>query len=269
MRWRRSALFRPRSRPFYRTGLRYWVIYLAWRGLPLLAFAVLCFPALLAAAKPQATSSDSTEYDNQLDLRARKVFLEDTELARHNLGVTVRDSTVTVWGVVPSESLARRAEEKLRQIPGVVEVRSDLRIEPPDDPIVEFLNQPLPRPGAAEAERQSAPRRRPGELTGRTADDKTAPSPDRPSVVLLKPVPIAPGGTLVEEVERLRQQDARFGAIKAEIQGRTIYLRGDAGHRQDLQELARRVSRLPGVEQVIVREVRGEEPRHPITGNVK
>ena len=139
MRWRRSALFRPRSRPFYRTGLRYRVIYLAWRGLPLLAFAVLCFPALLAAAKPQATSSDSSEYDNQLDLRARKVFLEDAELARHNLGVTVRDSTVTIWGVVPSESLARRATEKLRQIPGVAEVRSDLRIEPPDDPIVEFL----------------------------------------------------------------------------------------------------------------------------------
>jgi len=259
MRWRRSALYRPRVRRYHRFTLRHWVVSLAWRGLPLFAFGLLCFPAILAAAKPQAASSEANDYDNQLELRAHKLLLYDQQLASHNLGVTVRDSSLTVWGTLPSEELARRAKEKLREIPGVVEVRSDLRIERLDDPVAEFLNQPLLKPSGSRAERtEPEPRRTPGELTGRTGDDKAPATPNPRGVVLLKPIALATAGTLAQEVERLRLQDARFRTIKTEIQGKTVYLRGDSRHRDDLQELARRASRLAGVEHVIVREVRGE-----------
>jgi len=197
---------------------------------------------------------------------------EDAQLAPRNLGVTIRDSVITLWGSAPSEAAARRATEALRQLPGVVEVRNEIRIEPPDDPIEEFLAQKLPRPRASPTEQSVAqPRRAAGELTG-LADERRTKGPhentrpcksqEKPSAVLLPPIPLptdagsaGPPKNLELAIERLRQVAERFQGISAEIHSGTVYLRGTVRRWDDINEFARAIARMPSVEHVVLRNV--------------
>jgi hypothetical protein len=58
--------------------------------------------------------------------------------------------------------------------------------------------------------------------------------------------------TLATAVERIRQSDVRFRSVRAEVRGKTIVLRGSSENRDHVMMLAQALSRLPGVERVVV-----------------
>ena len=61
---------------------------------------------------------------------------------------------------------------------------------------------------------------------------------------------------LVEALQHLRQSNERFKPVRFEVQGGVVHLWGNAANSSDVFTLAQQVSRLPGVERVIVERAR-------------
>jgi hypothetical protein len=74
-----------------------------------------------------------------------------------------------------------------------------------------------------------------------------------PAPVTPPPAPAVPD--LAEAVERLRRGDERFGRLRAEVQGRAVIVRGTARCGEDVTAFARAVSRVGGVERVVLDQV--------------
>lgn len=229
-------------------------------ALPFTAVAV----ALLGAAPGAA--DDAALRDCRLAVRARQALFQDDALAPLNLGVSVRAGVAVVWGKVPSAGLGRRAEDKIRKIPGIVAVRNELHVEAADNPVAEFL-----RSSSAIGQRPALeslltqPRQSPAHLTSRWDDRQTAassiatPEIAAPSITLLAPVPQQqPTATadLFQAVERLRQADARFRDLEFDLRGGIVRLYGAVQHGADAMELAQAISKLPGAERVVIGDVR-------------
>jgi hypothetical protein len=88
-----------------------------------------------------------------------------------------------------------------------------------------------------------------------------------PVVVTLRP-PITPGAvapaamkviqtpaSLADAVQRLRSSDDRFRYIRSEVKEKIVYLRGTVTRWEDILELAEGISKVAGVERVILQEV--------------
>lgn len=218
--------------------------------------------ALLALASSAATADEHGTRDCLLTVRARQALAREAALAPLNLGVTVREGVATLYGSVPSPALARLARETVAAVQGVLEVRGELEIRPPDDPLSEFLNllpkAVVPLPDLLAHERYPAP----GWLTSHWGDSAAS---SRPAVSLMAPVtpraPAAPAAVvektdLAGAVERLRRADIRFHRLRAEVRDGMVRLGGIAERREDAMAFAQQVSRLPGVGRVIIQEVR-------------
>jgi hypothetical protein len=262
------------------------------------ALAAALFAAALAGPAPAATPGPVRPRtapepalpvrDWRLALLARRTLQEDEALARRHLGVSVRDGVATVWGTVPSADAARLAVQAVKQVPGVVGVRSELTVAA-DEPVAVALG-PSPRKPSSGGEPASPERitRRPGLLTLRPEEPPAPPTeavshfppvppPARELIALLPPVPLpdpappaAPGRSvsllppqplgsadaLTREVERLRQRDERFHRVEATAAGGVVTLRGSVRRAADLHELEQAVRGLPGVKQVVVSAVR-------------
>jgi hypothetical protein len=259
---------------------------LIWTSIPVAAIA---FPALVAnleAWAAEGNALDSTETSNlretlspgspltardcQLALFAREALLKDEVLRPLNLGVTVRSGTATLWGTVPNLALGRRAEERVRGVLGIVQVKSDLRVVTGDDDTVELRQAPNPAlQGPAKY------RNRPIPLVSREEQslpslNKTAtvspplmptlqvPAGPQKTVSLFEPpmtqpvLRVSSSPTLVETLERLRRNNERFRSIRLEVQGGVVRLWGNAARSDDVFIFAQQVSHTPGVERVIV-----------------
>ena len=62
--------------------------------------------------------------------------------------------------------------------------------------------------------------------------------------------------TLEQVVRKVQQSDRRFWRVHPEVRGRVVYLSGSVGRWEDLVELARSLAGLPGVERVVLKQVR-------------
>jgi hypothetical protein len=220
--------------------------------------------------------------DIYLTLEARRLLHQDRELARFSLGVSVNQGVAVVWGRLPTETLARRALEYVRQVRGVFEVHQELQIlpfehgtEPPD---IKPSDEDKPKRDPIS----------PGALVGRAGPKPTPsaatnivePPPVSAAVSLLPPVPVvvplagsvplavllppaAPAApvSLESAVEQLRRSDRRFQQVRAEVRQRTVYLSGTVARADDLRALAQLVSRLPGVSDVIIENSHVATPR--------
>lgn len=87
-----------------------------------------------------------------------------------------------------------------------------------------------------------------------------APSPvDSARATLPSPPAGLPATSNLEQaIETLRLVDDRFRGIRVQVRGDTVYLRGTVFRWEHLFELARSVSRVPGVRHVLFEEVRAE-----------
>jgi hypothetical protein len=151
---------------------------------------------------------------------------------------------------------------------GILRVRGEFQVLPPDDPLATFLARPptpLPVPLPAVPEALTAP----ATLTSRWADGAAELTVKPPAGVALLPPLALPGPTgrmetaehLQSVVEQLRGSDPRFHDVQADVIGGTVRLRGVVARAEDGMELAAKIARLPGVERVILREVRSTDSR--------
>src|SRR5258705_339165 len=65
-------------------------------------------------------------------VQACKRFQEDELLAPLNIGVKVRRRVAILWGPIPNAELALRAEQQLRTMIELIDVRNDLIVMPED-----------------------------------------------------------------------------------------------------------------------------------------
>ncbi len=242
------------------------------RWLGVLASVVCGALLVLVAAGAAPPGAGPGVADDTQTLYIRRAFEDDTLLKDHrgDIFVSVRGPTATLTGTLPSEMLKRRAL-RLARVPGIEEVRDELRVvTPTGEPDV-----PTPFPDGPP----------PGELTGRPKGERTTqvprktdlPEPDpRPSladaVSLGQPVPItsspaapnrgpaemgpprplAAAPDLSAAVEALRQKEPRWQRVTVEVRQKTVYLRGTVGRWNDVNDLTNAVRRLPGVEAVVL-----------------
>ena len=73
---------------------------------------------------------------------------------------------------------------------------------------------------------------------------------------------IGQGEWLIESVTRVQRSEPRFGRLRAEVRGKTVHLEGTVQRWSDAHDLAQRIGRLPGVERVVLGDIR-MEPSSP------
>jgi hypothetical protein len=260
----------------------------------LLLWAAAAQPA--APPAPEASSAQGTA-DVELAIRAHRAILKDGTLAAVNLGVSVHDGVATVWGPVTSAEQARQLLEKVRRVPGIRDVRSELSIVPRDGdapaaPTPVPAGGPLPSEPAAVSKLPLSP----GALTGRPSDNESAPAVTSVSLLpptaaagpsadtsrpppasLGMPVPLPPGTPaaspgaahsdathaaraappdLPAALDGLRRGDERFRGIQWHVREGIVTLGGTVCRGEDLMAFAQAVSRLPGVERVVLGQAR-------------
>jgi hypothetical protein len=260
----------------------------AWSALAVLVWAALWpFPCPLSAAEPspsRVTPAQDLAADFRLNLLARQALQQDATLAPFNLGVSARANVLTVWGAIPSEALAQRTVERLRQVPGVADVRNELRIVPAPDSGTNRLEppnrpaQPGPLPGSPAGRPEGEPSGpRPPVFAGmgqRAPAEAVAVMP--PIAVSLRP-PTPPESVLLagrrtapapfdiaSAIDRFRAADERFRQVRAEVKDGIVYLRGVVPQWEDMYQLAQVVSRWPGVERVILEDVQARQ-KNPLS----
>lgn len=252
---------------------RYGRAWYTWSVLGILATTALyTWPNKLAATGGTLTNpapfsrEDDRLADCQLLIRARQALQQDGELGALNLGVTVRGRVVTLWGGIPSQALARRAEERLRQVAGIAQVRNEFRLETAGESKKNLFAQPSVQPSLggplAPGSLTSHAPLRPQELRSGAAfepNETTAREavPVMPPLVITfrpPPMPEAPPperkGPLVQTLDSLRLSESRFHPIRVEVRAGVVYLSGVGAGAEDVMDFARLAARVPGVERV-------------------
>jgi hypothetical protein len=229
----------------------------------------------LPGSAQTSSNSPPTEADCQLALFARDALLQDEFLAPFNIGVSVRSGVATLWGTVPSPALARRAEERVRIVPGLAQVKNDLRTSTHDEELADFLKG---TPPDASQSLQEAKRwdhtvplvsREDAGRQSRLNANKAGPPLLMPAINIpagptqtvssFEPTPnpkLAPIPLLVETLEHMRKNNERFRGIRIEVQGGVVRLWSNAANRGDAFTLAQQIAHVPGVERVIVEQNR-------------
>jgi hypothetical protein len=230
-----------------------------------------------------------TEEDCQLALFARDRLLGDEVLGPLNLGVTVRAGVATLWGTVPSPALAHRAQERIRTVPGLVQVKNDLRISNLDEDTAEFLKGPVGGKdevrkinerqksiGSFDPSTTTSPsltrRREVAPLVSRGEEFKRSAAKSSPPLVMPSiPIPAgptvtvssfepaphwAPRSPLENSVERLRRNNERFQGIRFRVEDGVVHLWGSQATGGDVFTFAQMAARLPGAQRVIVEQNR-------------
>jgi osmotically-inducible protein OsmY len=222
-----------------------------------------------ALQSPLTTPSPLTKTDPVLDcrttLRARQAVQNDPALAGiTHLGVSVRSGVACLWGAVSSPEAARRAEMLVRQVPGIVDVRNEIQVQNADDPLVQFLR--LNRAGkvARAPSPQWVSANRPTGLLLSRAEEPTPPPSTNVSnggnnITLLPPIALvlpSADPDLMGRINALQQSEPKFLGTVADVQSGVVRLGGFVSRWEDIMALARKVSQLPGVERVILHDVR-------------
>ena len=113
---------------------------------------------LLTAAAVAGPLPEYVYRDAEHTMQARKLLADDPQLGPLNLGVKVKDRVAVLWGPVPSLEAAARAEQRLRVMFELIQIRNHLYLEDDHSPartpqVPQFLPERLP------AEHHLGPRR--------------------------------------------------------------------------------------------------------------
>lgn len=209
----------------------------------------------LALAKPDPAC------DCRLTLRARQAIQNDPALSGiTHLGVSVRAGVASLFGSVASPEAARRAEMLIRQVPGIVEVRNEIQVQSADDPLVLFLQSNRAGKVARGPTPQWVSANRPTGLLLSRSEEPTPPSSNiGKNVTLMPPITLvvpAADPDLRGRITAIQQSDLKFMGTVADVQNGVVRLGGTVTRWEDIFALARAISHLPGVERVILQDVR-------------
>jgi osmotically-inducible protein OsmY len=212
------------------------------------------------AAPPVPTDSPS-EADWKLTLQARQALWDEDAVTAANVGVRIRQGVATVWGPTATPPEARAVVERLRKVPGVRSVVSQLYLAPAE-PAPHSLPGPelmaraggLANPPIITSLMAPAPRvPEPGTPTTSRREPPPAVAPE-PVAAILPPVPAPePELPLADRVEQARQRDRRFRNLRAEVRGGQVVVTGTVQHSRDAWDFGQSVQQLPGVTGVTLR----------------
>ncbi|HZU34905.1 MAG TPA: BON domain-containing protein, partial [Gemmataceae bacterium] len=233
-------------------------------------------PDPATAAAIARCRSDPTADDFRLTVAAMKALAADPRLAPLNLGLTVHDHRITLWGFVPSLELAQLAEKRLLNVPGIGQVLNQLQVQAPADGSPSSGSTPPPRTspiGVPASDGPLPPARAPLQLPIRNETDLADLRPARgvlpPMRVVARPVmttepplteppPVArpaPSATELAVANAMRG-DIRYQRLRADVRGNVVSLHGSVFSWDDLRLLATSLSRLPGIQRVLLDNVR-------------
>lgn len=254
------------------------------------ALAILCAFALAGVAPagdPIPAPAAAPGVSDVLLARSALAAIDaDPELRGATLLVSVSDRVAVVGGSVANARQSKRAEEIVRAVPGIAEVRNTCFVSAGPDPLLRSVAEKLasslpPRPVMFDL---------PGVLTGVVAAMPptpvagarvTSPPATAPgTVVALKPTadvgvlgapvgpaspapPAAPAATVsrsevLAAVEAVRKTDRRFDRLTVEWRDGSLVIGGSAPLASDAWDFAKKLQAVPGVARVTVGEVAGK-----------
>ncbi len=262
-------------------------MFIALRAVPFAARIWLSALLLAAASVGSLAADDFNPRDLRHEIMVRDVLSADPRLDPLNIIVRVKDRVATLSGEVPSLELARRAVEKARTVREVKEVRSQLRIGSDDVgfrmPTV--VAMPKAPPSGLSPSHSPSPLPSPPPMptavgdvrpTGEWVSVPAAPVEQPTHGVALLPWITAPAGAMdqvsrprettpndtadaaaiTSAVQSLMQGDERFRRLHFEVKKSKVYIGGAAYRWADVQDLARATTRIPGVEEVVLRDLK-------------
>jgi BON domain-containing protein len=262
-------------------------------------FAILCslalvgFTSVAAAAEPPASATTGLS-DVVLARSALTALDAEPELRGVNLVISVVNGVAVIGGPVPSGAVAKRAEQVVRQVEGMKEVRNTCFVSNGPDPLLKAV--------AEKAGTQLPPRPVMGELPGvLSTQPPVSPFPQNTSVAAIevnstvvarKPslaspgtgnllgAPVGPAGSspppaiapttapgqltgattgeLLAAVAEARKTEARFAGLTVELRDGALIVAGSAPLRADAWDFAQKLRLVPGVSRVAVGSVTGK-----------
>lgn len=251
------------------------------------AVLILMISGVSSAAAQSRIIGDPAR-DVRQTMQARKLMLDDPELARFNVGVIVTDRVAVLWGPAPSAEVAFRAELCVRTMIELAEVRNELFVSELLEPIRTPLKidipplflpehmppklpaQPRPilgAPGFLMGQDKAEAKKSLSQATSKpkkTHVEFQAPPPTTLPVLGLpqadeapKKLAEPPGMTdaereLAATIRTFLQSKATFGSVQFAVKDRRIYLKAADQDTDALHEAARGIARLPNVEGVVL-----------------
>ena len=262
-----------------------------------LALGLAAFVSLTSAAEPPASAAPGLS-DVVLARSALSALDAEAELKGVNLVVSVVNGVAVIGGPVPSVAIAERAEQVVRKVRGMKEVRNTCFISSGPDPLLKAVADKAgsslpPRPAISDL---------PGVLSNQVPPP-VSPFPPNTSVaatnanstvVALKPplsvpgagnilgAPVGPAGTntstpvvppvpatapgqltgsttgVLSAVNDVRKTEARFASLTVELQNGVLVVAGSAPRPSDAWDFARKLQQVPGVSRVAVGNVTGK-----------
>jgi len=225
-------------------------------------FALVLIVSALANTLSDATGRAGEPDDWRDTQRARDALADDVLLRQFNLGVRVERGVARIWGPVPHEMIRDKAVDRLRALPGIQQVVDGTHAAEPEDapklarePVRQIdpslpkpvTMLPLPEPETttlfAPATRLQAPR--------------TSPVVPRVTTIgLLTPAGSDGSNAISTRIERTLRSDGRFHALRFEQPQGVVHLSGYVTQWQDMWDCADALARIPGVERVVIGDVR-------------
>ena len=254
----------------------------------LIAVVILMLSAVSSVRGGQGRTIGDPARDVRQTMQARKLLLDEPELAQINIGVIVTDRVAVLWGPVPSPEVAFRAELCVRTMIELVEIRNELFVSELLEPIRTPLKidiPPLFLPDQMPPKLPVEPRPTfgaPGLLMGQDnagAKKPVAQPASKPKKTLaeIKALPAAPLPVLwlpqaseasrkvteaagMSEAERelaaairtFLQSKSTYASVRFAVEDRRVYLKTADQDSDVLHEAARGIARLPNVEGVIL-----------------
>lgn len=236
---------------------------------------LLMLAAVSSLAAATLPAEDHTILDLQHTLLARQALQQDALLAPLQIGVRVDKRIATLWGPVPSAELAKHAVTRLKELPELLAVRSELHVETPENPSAVLRpthRHDLPEPAARPPEDPAM------KLVGlgpppppepRSAFDETEgivlpairiplpPGTTEPATKLEPSVQASAAAQSLEAaVQQLQRSDERYRRLQVEVHNAVVTLSGVVSRWEDMHALARTIARLPNVERVVLNSIR-------------
>jgi osmotically-inducible protein OsmY len=233
---------------------------------------------LLLAAVGRAGAQETSARDLARELQVLHALHRDPQLKPLNIGVKVHDRVAVLWGPVPTRALAERAVLVVKKLPEIGVVDNQLMVQFREEtvyPPLPLVPKPTPRKSDPPPPPESLlpPML---DLVWQPVNPERPATPPKPSVALLPSLTSQPSvtGTVsrprekLEEppdaaaisgaVQSLIQSDQRYRRVRYEVKQGQVFLGGVVGRWSDLRELSVAVTHIPGVDSVVLREVRAE-----------
>jgi hypothetical protein len=255
--------------------------------------SVLAGIVVLGTSVQTAWGDDFDPRDLQQEVMVRQALAKDPRLQPLNLIVRVKDRVATLSGPVPSRELAQRALATAKKVPEFREIRDNMLVQFEDSGLLLPLpvaTKALTTPGMPEPSVPTAPalvidaKKNQTQAVGMWVPVGPEPAPRHAPDSAVLPA-TSPQTGVTEAVSRSRDTastvptampksppmgaavqnlilgEDRFRKMRYELKENKVYLSGAVRRWADLEDLAKAVMRIPGVEGVVLSSVKTDSPR--------